>query len=133
LLRSSDPQDPDATLRKESLAINNFVGTVEIYDRVFSGEHPSSDGTQGSRLTETCYISAHFQIESTTSGSHIRKMVEDIQKILFAPRSQRSFKKSHQSASVYLSPLRIYASKISLGGNFIPLTMEGLRIKLSLQ
>jgi hypothetical protein len=55
LRRCSDPQDPDATLRKESLAIIKFVGTVGVYDRVFSGEHPSSDRTQGSRLTSGAY------------------------------------------------------------------------------
>jgi hypothetical protein len=88
---------------------------------------------QKNLTNETCYISAHFQFESTTSGSHIGKMVEDIQKVLFAPRSQRNFKKSHRSASIYLLPLRSYASKSNLGGNFTALTMEGLRLKLSLQ
>jgi hypothetical protein len=47
--------------------------------------------------------------------------VEDIRKNVFAPRSQRSFRKSHQSASIYLSPFRSYASKSNLGGNFPPI------------
>jgi hypothetical protein len=35
---------------------------------------------------ETCYISAHFQFESTISGRHIGKMVKDIRKF-FASHS----------------------------------------------
>jgi hypothetical protein len=63
---------------------------------------------------ETCYISAHFQFESTISGRHIGKMVEDIRKIFFASRSQWSFRKIHQNATIYPSP-------------FTPLAMEGLK------
>jgi hypothetical protein len=70
LRRSSDPQDPDATLRKESLAINNFVGTVGIYDRVFSGEHPSSDGTQGSRLTSGAHQRGAPPLPSSRQSVH---------------------------------------------------------------
>jgi hypothetical protein len=69
---------------------------------------------QKNLTNETCYISAHFQFESTISGRHIGKWLKIFEKF-FAPRRQRSFRKSHQSASIYLSPFRSYASKSSLG------------------
>jgi hypothetical protein len=76
---------------------------------------------QKNLTNETCYISAHFQFEYTTSG---RQMVEDIRKIV-APRSQRKFRKSHQCASIYLSPFRSYASKSSLGVILPPWPRKG--------
>jgi hypothetical protein len=76
---------------------------------------------QKNLTNENCYISAHIPFESTISGRHIGKIVEDIRKKNFVPCSQQSFRKIHQITSMYLSPFRSYVSKSSLGDNFTPL------------
>jgi hypothetical protein len=83
---------------------------------------------QKNLTNETCNISAHFQLESTISGRHIEKMVEDIRQIflhLVANGVLGKVTKAHQFISH-----RSGVTRVKLAwGNFTPPPLGHGRVK----